>query len=84
MGFVHEVVAAEALDAKVAETVAALVANGPAAVKACKQLVKDVAGAALTPELRDDTARRIADIRASAEGREGVQAFLNKRDPSWR
>jgi len=84
MGLVHEVVAADALDAKVADIVAALVANGPAAVKACKQLVKDVAGAPLTAELRANTARRIADIRASAEGREGVQAFLHKRDPAWK
>ena len=84
LGFVHEVVVAEALDAKVAEIVAACVANGPAAVKACKQLVKDVAGRPVEAALRDDTARRIADIRASAEGREGVQAFLNKRDPAWR
>ena len=84
LGFVHEVVPAEALDGAVAETVAALVANGPAAVRACKQLVKDVAGRPIDAALRDDTARRIADIRASAEGREGVQAFLNKRDPAWR
>jgi methylglutaconyl-CoA hydratase len=84
MGFVHECVAADALDATVAEIVSALVANGPAAVKACKLLVHDLAGRPITPELRDDTARRIADIRASAEGRDGVQAFLNKRDPSWR
>ena len=84
LGFVHELAAPDELDGKVAEIVAALVANGPAAVKACKQLVKDVAGRPLDAALRDDTARRIADIRASAEGREGVQAFLNKRDPSWR
>jgi len=84
LGFVHEVVAADALDASVAVIVAALVANGPAAVKACKQLVKDVAGRPIDAALRDETARRIADIRASAEGREGVMAFLNKRDPSWR
>jgi methylglutaconyl-CoA hydratase len=84
LGFVHEVMPAEALDGAVAETVAALVANGPAAVRACKQLVKDVAGRPIDAALRDDTARRIADIRASAEGREGVQAFLNKRDPAWR
>ncbi len=84
LGFVHEVVAADALEAKVAEIVGALVANGPAAVKACKQLVKDVAGRDVDAALRDETARRIADIRASAEGKEGVQAFLNKRDPSWR
>ena len=84
LGFVHEVVAAEALDAKVAGIVAALVANGPAAVRACKRLVQDVAGREIGAELRDETARRIADIRASAEGREGVQAFLNKRDPAWK
>ncbi len=84
LGFVHEVVAAEALDAKVAEVVAALVANGPAAVRACKRLVQDVVGREISAALRDDTARRIADIRASAEGREGVQAFLSKRDPAWK
>ncbi|MCE2915888.1 MAG: enoyl-CoA hydratase/isomerase family protein [Rubrivivax sp.] len=84
LGFVHEVVSSETLDAKVAEIVAALVANGPAAVQACKRLVKDLAESPLTAELRDDTARRIADIRASDEGRAGVQAFLNKSDPPWR
>jgi methylglutaconyl-CoA hydratase len=84
LGFVHEVVPATLLDARVAEIVAALIANGPAAVKACKQLVKDVAGRPLDAALREDTARRIADIRASAEGREGVQAFLGKREPGWK
>jgi len=83
MGFVHEVCAVDALDAKVAEIVATLVANGPMALRACKRLVQDVAGEALTPELRSETARRIADIRASSEGREGVQSFLGKRKPSW-
>ncbi len=83
LGLVHEVVTADALDAKVDELLAALTANGPAAVRACKQLVKDVAGREITPALRGDTARRIADIRASTEGREGVQSFLNKSRPSW-
>ena len=83
LGLVHEVVAADTLDAKVDELVAALAANGPAAVRACKQLVKDVAGREITAQLRDDTARRIADIRASSEGREGVQSFLAKRKPAW-
>jgi methylglutaconyl-CoA hydratase len=83
LGFVHELVTAEALDAKVDEIVTSLVANGPAAVKACKLLVQEVAGRPITAELREDTARRIADIRASAEGRAGVQAFLQKRSPPW-
>jgi methylglutaconyl-CoA hydratase len=83
LGFVHEVVTADALDAKVDEIVAALVANGPAAVTACKRLVQDLAGAPIDEALRADTARRIADIRASAEGKEGVQSFLDKRPPAW-
>jgi methylglutaconyl-CoA hydratase len=83
LGFVHEAVAADALDTKVSEIVAALVANGPAAVKACKRLVQDIAGRPIDDALRADTARRIADIRASAEGKEGVQSFLDKRTPAW-
>ena len=83
MGLVHELCEPEALDAKVAEIVATLVANGPAAVKACKQLVRDVAGQDITEALRVETARRIADIRASDEGKEGLQSFLGKRSPNW-
>lgn len=84
LGFVHEVVAADLLDPKVAEIVALLVANGPAATKACKKLVRDLAGRPVDAGLRADTAGRIADIRASTEGREGVQAFFDKREPPWR
>jgi methylglutaconyl-CoA hydratase len=83
LGFVHEVASADTIDAKVHAIVQALLANGPEAVKASKKLVRDLAGAPLTPELRAETARRIADIRASDEGRDGVQAFLNKRAPRW-
>ncbi len=83
IGLVHEVVAADALDTTVDALVTALVANGPQAVRACKRLVQDVAGAPITEALRADTARRIADIRASDEGREGVRSFLEKRAPDW-
>ena len=84
LGLVHEVCEPEALEAQVSELIDTLMANGPAAVRACKQLVRDVAGQPLTHSLRAETARRIADLRASPEGREGVQSFLNKRAPSWR
>jgi methylglutaconyl-CoA hydratase len=85
LGFVHEVVdSVEALDAMVGALVATVIANGPQAVKACKRLVQDLAEVPLTAALRDDTARRIADIRSSPEGREGVHAFLARREPSWR
>jgi methylglutaconyl-CoA hydratase len=83
LGMVHELCEPEALDAKVSEIVANLAANGPAAVRACKQLVRDVSGQPLSAELRAETARRIADIRASAEGKEGLQSFLGKRSPNW-
>jgi methylglutaconyl-CoA hydratase len=83
LGLVHELCEGEALDATVAEIVRTLVANGPSAARACKQLVRDVAGQDITPALRAETARRIADIRASSEGQEGLQAFLGKRSPNW-
>ncbi len=84
LGFVHECVAADALDPTVDGIVAALVANGPAAVKACKRLVADVASRPIDEALRAETARRIADIRTSPEGVEGVQSFLQKREPAWK
>ncbi|MFT6766408.1 MAG: methylglutaconyl-CoA hydratase, partial [Burkholderiaceae bacterium] len=54
------------------------------ATRACKALVQEVAGVANTPALRARTATLIANIRATDEGREGVQSFLNKRKPNWR
>ena len=83
IGFVHEVVKAEELDAKTAEIAQALVNAGPEAVKACKKLLHDVAGHEISAGLVRRTVEGIADIRASDEGREGVQSFLAKRKPSW-
>jgi methylglutaconyl-CoA hydratase len=83
IGFVHDVVKADELDAKVGEIAQALVQAGPAAVKACKALVQDVAEKNISQLLIDRTVQDIADIRASDEGREGIQAFLAKRKPSW-
>jgi methylglutaconyl-CoA hydratase len=83
IGFVHEVVKAGALEAKTAEIAQALVNAGPEAVKACKKLLHDVAGHEITAGLVRGTVEGIADIRASEEGREGVQSFLGKRKPNW-
>jgi len=83
IGFVHELVDADALDAKVAELAAALVSASPAAVRACKRLVQDVAEREIDAALIAATVEGIADIRASDEGREGVASFLQKRKPAW-
>ena len=83
IGFAHEVVTADALDARVAEIVKALVNNSPNAVRQAKVLVRDVAGKTVDDALLADTAERIAHIRASEQGREGVASFLEKRKPNW-
>ena len=85
LGLVHEVVdAAEAIDAQVDQLLKALRGAGPDAVATCKRLVAEVAGREIDAALIERTVEGIADIRASAEGREGVQAFLQKREPAWR
>ncbi|MFC3108440.1 enoyl-CoA hydratase/isomerase family protein [Undibacterium arcticum] len=83
IGFVHAVVAPDALDAKVAEIVKALLSNSPNAVAEAKKLVREVGGMPLTEALIAATVEGIAQIRASDEGREGVRSFLEKRKPSW-
>jgi methylglutaconyl-CoA hydratase len=83
IGFVHELVKAEELDACVGAIVKALVSNSPNAVQQAKVLVRDIAGRTVDHALLADTAERIAVIRASTEGREGVASFLEKRKPSW-
>lgn len=83
IGFVHETVAAADLDTRVAAIAQALSNNSPHAVGAAKALVRDVAGQPVTQALLEDTAERIAAIRASLEGREGVASFLEKRRPAW-
>jgi methylglutaconyl-CoA hydratase len=84
IGLVDEVVD----DAAALEHVQSLLASGilasaPRAAGDAKRLVMDVWARPIDHALMDDTARRIAKARASDEGREGVDAFLNKRKPSW-
>ena len=68
---------------KVAEITAHLLQGSPAALSASKRLIADVARAPIDDALIGDTAVRIAEARASDEGREGVRSFLEKRRPSW-
>jgi methylglutaconyl-CoA hydratase len=83
IGFVHQVVAVDQLDAAVAALAHALVQAGPQAVKATKALVQDIAGKDITQLLIERTVHAIAEVRVSAEGQEGIQAFLGKRKPDW-
>ncbi len=82
IGFVHQVVAAEQLDDAVDSLLKALLVAGPDAVRTCKKLVLDVAEREINAQLIASTVEVIADIRASEEGKEGVQAFVSKRKPS--
>ena len=84
IGLVHDLAASEAdLDEKIGEVVDALLLCGPVAQMEAKALIRAVVGRPVTSELIQDTAERIAKVRASPEGREGVTAFLDKRKPSW-
>lgn len=83
LGLVHGVFKADQLQAGVDQLCDVLVANGPAAMRAAKDLIRLVARTKLDDALVAETARRIADIRAGAEGREGIASFLEKRRPQW-
>jgi methylglutaconyl-CoA hydratase len=84
MGLVHEVAAdAATADAIIANWLAHLAAAAPGAVADAKRLVDDVAGRLITDDLRQMTALAIAARRATAEGQEGLAAFLEKRKPGW-
>ncbi|WP_199611430.1 enoyl-CoA hydratase/isomerase family protein [Flocculibacter collagenilyticus] len=83
LGLVSEVVAPEELDNATEQMINTLLNNSPAAVKAAKQLAFDVAHQTINSTLIDDTSERIASIRTSDEGQEGLTAFLEKRQPAW-
>ena len=84
IGLVHEIVHDEAaLDDAIGDLIEALLKNGPDAMAECKQLIGVVAGRPLSAELIEDTAQRIARVRATAEAQEGMAAFLAKRKPNW-
>ncbi|MDF1794607.1 MAG: enoyl-CoA hydratase-related protein [Thalassobaculaceae bacterium] len=84
IGLVHQVVAdEETLDAAVESLLKHITGSGPTAVRASKDLITHVAGKPIDDLLVRDTAQRIAHQRASAEAKEGLSAFLEKRKPKW-
>lgn len=85
IGLIQEVVSDLALDGAVARNIRHLVKSGPRATLACKRLAFENAGHDADRQLEIDqkTARIIARLRVSAEGQEGLSAFLEKRRPDW-
>ncbi len=84
LGLVHEIAPPETLDVKIGEIAAALLHGGPDALAFAKLLLREIAFRPWDDSLSEDTARRMAEIRAGAESREGLSAFLDKRLPAWR
>lgn len=83
IGLVHQVCKPEHLGILVSQVIDTLVACGPRALTAAKDLVWRVGRKPIDAEMIADTAKRIAEIRVSPEGREGIAAFLEKRKPKW-
>ncbi|HEY7980064.1 MAG TPA: enoyl-CoA hydratase-related protein [Candidatus Eremiobacteraceae bacterium] len=83
IGLVQVVVPAASLDAAVQRTIDEVMACGPQAARVAKKIARTVSGLA-PAEAREWTARTIAERRTSAEGQEGLRAFLDKRTPTWR
>jgi methylglutaconyl-CoA hydratase len=81
---VHEVCAPDALDERVAAMTKNLLAGGPRAQAAAKALLRTIAHRAIDDHVIEETAQAIAKLRATAEAKEGVTAFLDKREPEWR
>ncbi len=84
MGVVHSVVDKDALDQEVINLAQLSAKNGVDAVAQCKRLIQRIGKETIGDNTKTLTADLIADIRVSAEGQEGLAAFLEKREPTWR
>ena len=73
----------EGLDDRVESLIKELLANSPAALREAKVLVQDFSGRPVDEAVIADTSARIAHLRVSTEGQEGLRAFLEKRTPAW-
>ncbi|HET6519873.1 MAG TPA: enoyl-CoA hydratase-related protein [Geminicoccaceae bacterium] len=84
IGAVHEVVPAMYLEAAAEKMLGRLLEGGPRAQAEAKRFIRELRERPPGPEVADLTAERIARLRASPEGQEGLSAFLEKRQPAWR
>jgi methylglutaconyl-CoA hydratase len=82
-GLIHDVCEVEDLDTHINGMLENLLLASPNALRESKRLIQDITGQPLDAALREETARRLAQLRASEEGKEGVTAFLEKRRPAW-
>lgn len=83
LGLVHQVVEAQELDTTLDSMLEFLLAAGPAAQAAAKDLIRAVSNQPIDSDIIQNCAQRIARIRATSEAREGLDAFLEKRKPNW-
>lgn len=83
LNLVHQLCQPEHLEADAEAYLIKLLQNGPTAVRLSKQLINDIAGKPIVEDLIRETAHKIADVRSSDEGKEGIAAFLEKRAPNW-
>jgi methylglutaconyl-CoA hydratase len=83
IGLVHDIAQMQELDEKVDDLLGNLLTASPAAIAASKDLIRAVARGPIGQDMIADTAARIAAVRASPDGKEGVRSFLEKRRPSW-
>ncbi len=83
IGLLSELCPPEELDNKINELLGHLVLGGKDALAKIKDLIRAVSRGPIDDPMIDDTAQRIAEIRVSKEGREGIASFLGKRKPAW-
>lgn len=83
LGLISEIIEDDELDANIATLAGAIKQNSPTAVIAAKKLAMDIGNTDISDPLIEDTCERIAQIRVSENGQEGLSAFLEKRSPSW-
>ena len=83
LGLLSEAVAEDALDRTIEDIIEHILKNGPVAVSQAKALIQHVSRQPITCSLLDETSKKIAQIRTSEEGQEGLSAFIEKRKPAW-